>query len=124
MPGRTHQRKAIALGGWIPPAGRQQRRLERRLRGERVAVEPGRLVDVAYPLDELLGMTPQDRLDRRRLDLLVLERLEQHGKPLLRVGMVRRRVQARERRMAQDVDRRTASARSSSEAPFCARPTR
>jgi hypothetical protein len=47
----------------------------------------------------------------------VRECIEQHADPLRGLGMSERRVEARERRMAQDVDRRTASASASSERP-------
>ena len=72
----------------------------------------------------LLGVTAQDRLDGSGLNLFILEGREQGREPFRRLGMARGRVKARERRMAQDVDRRTAAARLSSEAPSWARPTR
>ena len=117
MAGRAYEREATALGGRGRGAGGEQRRLETRLGGERVAVEPGRLRDRPDPLDVLLVVAARDRLDRRRPDLVVLEGLEQNREPFRRLGMARRRMQARERRMAQDVDRRTASASLSRDAP-------
>ena len=124
MAGRAGEGKAATLGGGDRGARCQQGGLEGRLGGEGVPVEPGRLGNLPDPLDVLLRVTADDRLDRRRLDRVVLKRLQQNRQPLLGLGVALSRMQARERRVAQDVDRRTASASSSSEAPFWARPTR
>jgi hypothetical protein len=124
MARRSAERKAAALHGRDRRARGQRGGFEGRLRGKGVAVEPGRFADRSDLVDVPLRMAAEDRLDRRRLDRLVFERLEQYRQPLLRLGVARSRMQVRERRVAQDVDLRTVSASSPSEAPFWARPTR
>ena len=124
MAGRAGEGEAATLGGGDRGACCQQSGLESRLGGEGVPVEPSGLVDLPDPPDILVCVTAEDRLERRRLDRVVLKRLQQNRQPLLGLGVALSRMQARERRVAQDVDRRTASASSSSEAPSWARPTR
>jgi hypothetical protein len=124
MARRSDERKAAALDGGNRRARRQQGGFEGRLRGKGVAVEPGWFADRSDLLDVPLRMAAEDRIDRRRLDRLVFERLEQYRQPVLRLGVALSRMQVRERRVAQDVDLRTASASSPSEALFWARPTR
>ena len=124
MAGRAREREAATLDGGNRRPGCKQRGLEGRLGGEGVAVEPGRFRDRPDPLDVLLRMAAEDRLNRRRADCVVLKRLQQNRQPLLGLGVALSRMQARERPVAQEVDRRTASASSSSEAPSWARPTR
>jgi len=69
-----------------------------------------------------------DAFDGRSVGLATVacigKRVEEDGDSLRRLGMAERRVQARERRMAQDVDRRKASAGLSRSRCDCARPTR
>jgi hypothetical protein len=124
MARRSDEREAAALDGGNRRARRQHGGFEGRLRGKRVAVKPGRFADRSDLLDVPLRMAAEDRFDRRRIDPLVFERLEQYRQPLLRLGVTLSRMQVRERRVAQDVDLRTASASSPSEALFWARPTR
>ena len=124
MAGRAGQREPAALGGGDRGACCQQSGLESRLGGEGVPVEPGRFRDRPDPLDVLLRVAAENRLDRRRLDRVVLKCLQQNRQPLLGLEVVLSRMEARERRVAQDVDRRTASASSSSDAPSWARPIR
>ena len=121
--GRPDEGEPAALGGGDRRAGREQRRLEARLRHRRVGVEPRVLGRRAHALDVLGRVAAEDRLDRCRLGLRELERLEQRGEPRLRLRVLPRRVQLRECGMAQDVDR-TAAASSSSDRCPCARPTR
>jgi hypothetical protein len=54
----------------------------------------------------------------------VREVLEQDGKPLLRFGVRARRVEVREPRVGQDVDRTVSSSSSSGTPPARASPTR
>ena len=122
MAGRAREREAAALRGGDRSSGSEQGGLEARLGGEGVPVEPGRLPDRPDSLDVVIGVAAEDRLHRRRLDLVALERRQQHRQPFLGFRMARRRMQAREGWVTQDVDRRTASASSSSDAPSWARP--
>jgi hypothetical protein len=102
----------------------EERRLEARLRGDRVGVEPDRVIDTPHDLDVLGRVAALEIGDgaRRRLD--DLELVQERGEPLRRLRMAEGRMEARERRMAYEVDRRTASASSPRSASPCARPTR
>ena len=75
MAGRAGQRESAALGGGDRGACCQQSGLESRLGGEGVPVEPGGPGDLPDPLDVLVCVTAEDRLDRCRLDRVVLKRL-------------------------------------------------
>ena len=81
MPGRAYQREAAAFGRGDRAARGQQRRLETRLRGECVGVDPGRLGDPADAGNVLLTVAAQQCFDGRGLDLVELERLEQRREP-------------------------------------------
>src|SRR5207302_7672548 len=70
MAGRAREREAAALRGGDRSAGSEQGGLEARLGGEGVPVEPGRLPDRPDSLDVVIGVAAEDRLLRRRLDLV------------------------------------------------------
>jgi len=99
---RPREREPAKLGGGDGRAGGEQRRLEARLRGERVGIEPGRPIDAPQAVDVLLRVAAQNCLDRRGFDFLELECLEQHCQPLLRLHMVRGRMEPRKCRVAQE----------------------
>ena len=70
-------------------------------------------------------VTPEDLFLARRPTLApVGKRFEERREPRLRLRVVVRRMKGRERRVRQDVDRRTASASASREPLDWARPTR
>ena len=89
---------------------------------------PGVSPDWAVPAQarEVLWAVAEQQLIVGRRTALgpVREVLEQDGEPLLRFGMCTRGVQARERRVGQDVDRTVSSSSSSDAPPARARPTR
>jgi hypothetical protein len=81
-------------------------------------------VSVADARDVLLRVAEQELfLCRGATFLPAVEMLEQRGEPFGPLWVVSGRVQARERRVRQELDRRTASASASNSAPDCARPS-
>jgi hypothetical protein len=122
MAGRAHEGEAAAPRGLDRRPCRKARRLERRRRRNRVAVEPRWLRDRPDEIDVLARVYKEKLVVGRRATLApyVLV-LEQDGQPLRPLGMVAGRMQARERGVAQDVDR-TISASASTSPP--ARPSR
>lgn len=126
MSRRTDERESAAPCGFDRRSGCKQRRLVRRLRRDRVSVEPRRAGDFAHPLQVLRGVAPEDVLLGRRAPFAPeRERRKQLAQPLGPLWMVSGRVELGERRVAQDVDARTASASSVMLVPFArAIPTR
>lgn len=122
MAGRAYEREAAAARRLDRRSRRERGRLERRLARDRVAVEPDGPVDPADALYVLARVYEEELVVGRPSalapDVLVLE---QDREPLRTVGMMARRMEARERRMGQDVDR-TVSASTSTSPP--ARPRR
>jgi hypothetical protein len=82
------------------------------------------VVDPPKALDVLRRVAALDVGDRGRPRLDDLEGFQERGEPLRRLGMAERRMEARERGMAYEVDRRTASASFPRPPSPCARPTR
>ncbi len=122
---RAHEREHAQPGGLDRRSGREQGRLVRGAGADRVRVEPDRLLDLADPLDVPGRVAALEVLAQRGQRLLGREPLEERQQPLGRLGMPEGRVQPRQRRMRQAVDRRTASASSSRLWPApAARPTR
>ena len=121
---RADEREALAANRLDRCSRREQRRLVARLGGDGVGVEPDRAVERADQLDigRRVAALEVGRGGRRGLD--DLEGVQERGEPLRRLGVAERGVQARERRVAYAVDRRTASASSPRPASPCARPTR
>ena len=125
VPGRAHEREAAAESGLDRRAGRERRRLPRRLGADGVVVEPLRRVERAHSRDVLGGVAGAQLVLVRRAALgPVREVLQQHGDPLGPLRVVAGRVQARERRVRQEVDRTIWSSSSSDAAPARARPSR
>jgi hypothetical protein len=88
-------------------------------------VDPRRFGDVAQPF-QIVRVVAAEDLDLRCLSALVptVQGGEQRFETAWRLGVTSGRVEARERRVRQDVDFRTEFASASRPAPFCARPTR
>ncbi len=113
---RPDEREAAVQRSLDRRPGRERGRLVGRRRGERVVVEPGRVDGRAHVCDVLARVDEQQLvLGRRAAFRPAVEVLEQHREPLLPLRVVPRRMQAREIRMRQDVDR---TIRSSSSSPF------
>ena len=126
VPRRPDEREPAALGGLDRRARGEQRRLVARLRPDGVGVEHLDPLERRDPLDVRRVVAALHGLPRRRAGLVPgPDAVEQHLEPALRLRVRARRVQARHRRVRQEVDRRTASARSSTAAPeAAARPAR
>ena len=125
MPGRSHEREASVQRGLDRRTGRECRRLPRRLGGDGVVVEPLRSVECAHARDVLVGVAGAKLVLARRPTLGPARKmLQQHAEPLGSLRVVTRRVQARKRRMRQEVDRTIWSSSSSDAAPARARPSR
>ena len=103
---------------------REQRRLVARLGGDGVGVEPDRVLDPPNDLDVLRRVAALEVGVAGRLGLDDVELVQEHGEPLRRFGMAERGMEAREPRMAYEVDRRTAAASSPRSVSPWARPTR
>ena len=103
MPGRPGEREAALLDRLDRSAGGKQGRLEARLGRRCVEVEVGRVIDSADQLDVLAHVYPCDLVHGRRPGLARGNPLEQSGQPLGRLRMEPRRMEARERRMADRV---------------------
>jgi hypothetical protein len=121
--GRPDQRETAALDRVERAARREERRLPARLRGNRVRVEQGRNLDRREPVEVSGVVAALYLLTRGGPALDYVEGLEQRLEPRARFDVRLRRVELGERGVAYEV-RLTASARSSSEAEPCARPTR
>jgi hypothetical protein len=125
MARRPHEREAAVQGGLDRGAGREGCRLERRRGAGGVGVEQRRgreAPDVLY----VLGRMTQAQVVLGRSPPLgpALEVVEQDGEARRPFRVGPGRVQARERRVRQDVDR-TVSSSASSGVPFArASPTR
>jgi hypothetical protein len=119
---RPHEREAAAHRGLDRRAGREGRCLERRLGGDRVAVQPRWPVDGADPLD-VLSRVYKKELVVGRVPALAppVSVLQQDRQPFRPLRVLAGGVEARERGVGQDVDR-TISASVSSSPP--ARPSR
>src|SRR5919109_417524 len=112
MPRRPWQREAASPHGLDRRAGCEQSRLERRLAGDRVTVEPRRLGNRVNELDVVGGVTPFDVRDRGRRSLVPpAHGLDQYLDPAARLRVVARGMQACEVRMRQDVDAALAARR-------------
>lgn len=122
MAGRAHEREAAASRRIDRRSRRERGGLERRLARDRVAVEPDGLADGMDALYVLARVYEEElvlgRPSALAPDVLVVEK---DGEPLRPVRMVAGRMEARERRMGQDVDL-TVSASASTSPP--ARPRR
>jgi hypothetical protein len=125
MARRPNEREAAVQRSLDRRSDGERRRLERRLRRDRVAVEPRAALDRADAIDVLLRVAEQELLLGRGASLGPFgEAREQNLEPLPALGVCARRVQARERWVRQEVDR-TSSCSSSRVAPFLrARPSR
>ena len=105
MAGRADEREPALLGRRYRHARREERSFEGRPGGNRVAVEPGRLVHGPDVGDVLGRVAALDVGDRRRAGLVpVVDRVEQHLEPAGRVRMVPGRVQPNELGMGHDLD--------------------
>jgi hypothetical protein len=105
--------------------GRERRSLERRRARDRIAVEPRPPRHVLDPRDVLARVAEKELVVARRAPLArIREALGENGEPLRTLRMVTGRVQARERRVRQDVDRAIRSSSSSDVPLLRARPTR
>jgi hypothetical protein len=104
--GRPDEREGAGLRRLDRDPRRELRGLPARLGDDRVRiVEPGRLVDLCERVEVLRRVDTFDRGARCRPSLACVgERVEQDADPLRCLGMTKGRVQARERRMGQDVD--------------------
>src|SRR5205823_6069218 len=98
-------------------------RLPARLRGDRVRVKEGGSLDRLEPVEVRRLVAALYLFTRSGAHFDHVEGLQQRLKPGARLDVRLRRVELCERRVAYEFDR-TASARSSSEASPCARPTR
>ena len=122
---RSHERERTAQRGLYRGSGRDARSLEGRPARDRVGVEPLRLGDGSDPRDVLGRVHEQQLLLACRATLAPqVPVLEQRGQPLAPLRVVAGGMEARERRVRQDVDR-TISASSSRLLPSpCATPSR
>ena len=116
VPGWPHKRKSARLRRLDRRPGSQERALPAGLRRDRVrVVEPGRLVQALQDIQILGGVDTFDGGSIRGLrSARVGERVEKDREAFGSLGIAERRVQARERGVRQDVDRRTAAAGPSS----------
>jgi hypothetical protein len=121
VPGRPHEREAAELHRLDRRASGEQRRAPRRLRADRVAVEPVRLGRLRHLRDVARVVAALEVGAGRRNSLDVVgEPLEQRVDPRAALRVVPRRVEVREQRVAYEVDAsasRNAAAVSSSAAP-------
>ena len=120
--GRTCEREAAAPHRLDRGACREQCRLVGRLGADCVSVDPAArgahlLQEPAAMATEHVVLDGRRTLDERKVFL-------QHGHPLLRLRMTAGRVQLRERRVAYELDARTASRISSSGRSVRRRPIR
>jgi hypothetical protein len=126
MAGRARQRERSELDRLQRSSGGEKGGLEARLGGGGVRVEPARPRDRAQGGDVFRRVTPLDVVLARgsRLDPL-REGFLQDVEPARRLGVVSRRVEAGERSVAYELDRRTAAASRSTPTPDrAATPTR
>jgi hypothetical protein len=125
VPGRPDEREAALQRSLDRRSCRERCCLERRLRGNSVGGQPRKAVDPSDACEVLCAVAQQQLVIGRRAALgPVSEVLEEDGEPLLRFGVCARRVEVRERRMGQDVDRTVSSSSSSDTPPARASPTR
>ena len=125
MSRRSYECEAALQRRFDRRSGRERRCLERRLRPNGVGGEPREAVEPADARDVLCAVAEQQLIVGCRATLgPVREVLEQDGEPLLRFGVCARRVEVRERRVGQDVDRTVSSSSSSDTPPARASPTR
>jgi len=125
MPGRSHECEATLQRRGDRRPGCERRGLERRLRCDGVAGEPGEGLERADARNVLCAVAEQQLLFGGCAAFVpVREVLEQDREPLLRFGMCARRVEVRQRRVGQDVDRTVSSSSSSDTPPARASPTR
>jgi hypothetical protein len=121
----SYECEAALQRGFDRRAGRERRCLERRLRADGVGGEPREAVELADSRNVLCAVAEQQlSVGRRATFGPIREVLEQDGEPLFRFGVCARRVQVRERRVGQDVDRTVSSSSSSGTPPARASPTR
>jgi hypothetical protein len=120
-----HECKAAAQCRFDRGAGGERPGLERRIRPDRVSVEPRSALERADASEMRRGVAEKQLvLGRRAAFAPVREVLEQDDEALLPLGVLTRPVQVRERRMGQDVDRTVSSSSSSDAPPDRASPTR
>ena len=119
MSGRADEREAACARRLDRSSGREQSGGRCRLADDRVGIEPTHGVDREHAFYMFTRVTPKHFVHRRGSSLGPgRKRVEQRRQPLRRLGMAERRMQARERRMRQDVDRRTASVELGERAAF------
>jgi hypothetical protein len=126
MPRRPHEREAAAARSLDRRACREARRFVGRRADDRVArLDETELVVRGEPLDVLARVTREQLVVGCSASLTCVRKpLEQDGEPLRPFRMsAEDGMQARERRMAQDVDRTISSSSASERSPW-ARPTR
>ena len=125
MSGRPDERERfLPRGVDCDPRG-ERCGLEGRRRRDGVVVEPRDPLDRTDRGDVLRGVAEQELvLGRRATYARVGEMLQQDGQSLRAFGMVAGGVEARERRVRQDVDRTISSSSSIDATPGRARPSR
>jgi hypothetical protein len=106
VPRRSDEREASAASRLDRRPGREQGRFRRRRTRGRVEVEPGVLANCKNGVYMYSRVTPKHFLDARGAALLPVGKfLQQERQALGNLGVVSGRMQARERRMREDVQR-------------------